>query len=279
MRLLFCIFSLIVCCTSHAKDVPKPLTHIDACKNFSRPVVRIDTADGRGTGFIVAPDGWIITAAHVVIDKATGQYYRAISVVMPNEWDELAVPVLDITEAAVHDFALLKINRTALPSLKLGDETAVDIGSDLSIIGFPFSALDEKGGRVNVKFCLTATSAANASFAIGKSQVNLIYFQGPSVKGISGAPIISHKTGKVIGVVNTKLTGIGKSLQDLRDQIAHGVGGGIVISGLVPGPAVGSIIDVLDLQLANGLGSGTGAADAAFAVRKAQRHYKGGARH
>jgi len=80
-------------------------------------------------------------------------------------------------------------------------------------------------------------------------------------------------------VVNTKLTGIAKSLQNLRDKIAHGAGGNIVVSGLEPGPAIGSIIDVLDLQLANGLGSGTGAADAAFAVKKAQRRYKKGARN
>ena len=33
------------------------------------------------------------------------------------------------------------------------------------------------------------------------------------------------------------------------------------------------IINVLDLQLANGLGSGTGAADAAYALKKAQREY------
>jgi len=30
----------------------------------------------------------------------------------------------------------------------------------------------------------------------------------------------------------------------------------------------------LDKRLANGLGSATGAADAVFAVKKAQRHYK-----
>jgi S1-C subfamily serine protease len=274
MRLCSLLVLFFACPAVFGQNIRKPLTHIDVCKQFSQSVVRIDVANGRGTGFVVSPDGWILTAAHVVVDRNTGQYYRAISVTMPHKWEELGTPVLAITEAVAHDFALLKIDRTGLPFVELGDESAVEIGSDISIVGFPFSALDEKGEYLNVRFCLTGTAAANTSFSIGKSQVNVIYFQGVSVKGISGSPIISDKTGQVVGVVSTKLTGIGRELQQLTDDIAQGKGRNIIINGYEPGTETLKIINVLDLQLANGLGMGVGAADAAYALKKAQRDYK-----
>jgi hypothetical protein len=46
-------------------------------------------------------------------------------------------------------------------------------------------------------------------------------------------------------------------------------GNGFDMDEILPG-----IIDVLDIKLANGLGSGTGASDAADALRKAQAEYK-----
>lgn len=273
MRPYVVLAFLFTCPAVYCQNLPKPLTHVAACSRFSKSVVRIDTAGGRGTGFIVSSDGYVLTAAHVVIDGDTGQYFRAIDVTSPKLWSELATPVLDITEAATHDFALLKINKTGLPFLESGNDAGLEIGSDLTVIGFPFSALDEKGEQINIRFCLSESVTATTSFGIGKSQVNVIFFQGVSVKGISGSPIISHKTGQVVGVVNTKLTGVGPELQKLRDDIAHGKGTGISLGGIDPNENIGKVLNVLDLQLANGLGSGTGAADVAYALQKAKRAY------
>ena len=224
----FCnLFVLVLACPAlYGQNIPQPLTHVETCNELAKSAVRIDTAEGRGTGFIVSSDGFILTAAHVVIDINAGQYYRTISVTSPHSWTALATPVLNITEAAVHDFALLKIDRTGLPFLHLGDESTLNSGEDLSIVGFPFSALDESGEYINAKFCLRGTVAATTTFGSGKSQINVIYFQGVSVKGISGSPIISDKTGQVVGVVNTKLTGIGPELQKLRDDNTSGRVGG-----------------------------------------------------
>lgn len=277
MRLFAVLVFLFAVPVIYCQNLPQPLTHVEACSRFSKSVVRIDTADGRGTGFIVSPDGFILTAAHVVVDKNTGQYYRAISVTLPHSWTELATPVLNITEATTHDFALLKINKTSLVALDLGDENTLDPGGELSIIGFPFSALDENGEQINVRFCLAGTVAATTSFGVGKAQINVIYFQGVSVKGISGSPIISRKTGQVVGVVNTKLTGIGPGLDRVRRNAS--AGGDVQIIGthgnvIQVGGSIADIISVLDAQLANGLGSGTGAADAAYALKKAKRDYQ-----
>jgi S1-C subfamily serine protease len=282
MRMVtLCAIYLSICCSAYSQS-PKPLTHIEACgERFSKPVVRIDNPDGRGSGFIVSSDGFILTAAHVVIDPNTGRYYRTIMVTAPHAWTEFATPVMNVTEAATYDFALIKIDKNDLPTLELGSEEGVEVGSDLTLIGFPFSALDDKGEYINAKFCLAGLVAAYTSFGVGKSQVDAVYFQGPSVKGISGSPIISNKTGKVIGVVSTKLTGIGLGLQNVRQdrqrEIDKEKAGGVEIrttmGGIDPAKSVSQIINVLDDQLANGLGMGTGASDAAYALKKAKRDY------
>ena len=99
-------------------------------------------------------------------------------------------------------------------------------------------------------------------------KVEVIYFQGPSVKGISGSPIISRDTGKVIGIVTLKLTGITPALADLRERGKHT---GIAFSGIGdPGLAFVQVIDVLDQQLANGLGAATGIDDPAHALNMAK---------
>jgi hypothetical protein len=51
------------------------------------------------------------------------------------------------------------------------------------------------------------------------------------------------------------------------------VGSGITVGGFEPGTEVDKIITVLDTQLANGLGSSTGTADAANALAEAKRDY------
>ena len=141
----------------------------------------------------------------------------------------------------------------------------------------PLSAMFPENVPLNriPQFCLTGTIAAQTSFPLGKGiHLDTIYFQGVSIKGISGAPIISLDTGKVIGIVDTRMTGIGRALADLHDEFVAGFAKNFSFSGYVPGVEEDKIINVLDSQLANGLGTGTGAADAAYALEKAKRDYK-----
>ncbi len=90
----------------------------------------------------------------------------------------------------------------------------------------------------------------------------MIYCQGPSVKGISGSPLISRATGNVVGIVSIKLTGISDSLEDMRKTIRT-VGDTVVETGpngerFNVGGSVLQNIDILDRQLANGLSSAVG---------------------
>lgn len=110
----------------------------------------------------------------------------------------------------------------------------------------------------------------------GQVQVDVVYFQGPSIKGVSGSPIISRENGKVVGIVSAKLSGIGQALEATREQIkaAQGSGGYVRIMGVNPLESTGLIINVLDDQLANGLGVAVGINDAAEEVEQAKKHPK-----
>ena len=270
----------------------QPLTQREACSKFGDAVVSIDAGGGesRGSGFLVSADGFILTAAHVVRD-VDGGIHPTIDVALHDGSHLLADPVLQSITAdnTGKDFVLLKIrNNKPLPFLKLGSIHDVAVGADATIIGFPFSALSVTGSQINKRFCLTASFAATDQVSMPISwmpqrtaipidlniKVDVIYFQGPSVKGVSGSPIIARDTGVVVGIVTTKLTGIGPALGELSRQIDAGLGERAAINGLVPGTAVKTIITVLDQQLANGLGSATGIDAAEDALYKIQHQKK-----
>jgi hypothetical protein len=229
---------------------PKPLTQVEACQKFTPAVVGIQAGPGSGSGFIVSSDGWIVTAAHVVVDLPTRQNYPTISVFMPNGTMEPARQMLPTDQAMVHDLALLKVDKTNLPYLKLGNERDIPVGSPITIIGFPIST------GIAMKFCLAGNIAAKASQGVGDAQINVVFFQGVSVKGISGAPIISLENGSVIAIEDLRLTGIGPGLERAKQELAAGAGSGVIISGLNFGPVMKDLVNVLDEQLANGLGAG-----------------------
>ena len=87
---------------------------------------------------------------------------------------------------------------------------------------------------------------------------NIIVFQGPNNKGLSGSPLISNRTGHVVGIVSGRIVGITKELVAIRQEAAKvqnavrfGGGGASV----APGEAILQLINVLDAFLMSGMGS------------------------
>jgi S1-C subfamily serine protease len=274
--LIFCITCASI--ALQCQNLPKPLTHVEACKRFSGSIVQIDSDTMRGTGFIVDPNGWVLTAFHVIANRETLVPYEHLRVTISGVRSPINAEIVSPLDklASIRDFAILKIDRNQLPNLELWAENEIDPGAEVSIIGFPLSANVPNGATVP-KFCLAGTIAAQTSFQLGNLEfLHTVYFQGISIKGISGAPIISNETGKVVGIVSTKLTGIGPALDDLRKTT--GSGGDIKIMNANGQFGIGgsftAVINLLDDQLANGLGSGTGAADAANSLKQAKRTYE-----
>ena len=92
-----------------------------------------------GTGFIVSPDGIIMTANHVITtrDSRFRQYASDIKVVV--EGGSLPYPATPLTsqvsdDQANYDSALIKITASQLPTVKLGSWSEVDINDRLTII-------------------------------------------------------------------------------------------------------------------------------------------------
>jgi serine protease Do len=84
---------------------------------------------GEGSGFIVSPDGYILTNAHVV-DSASEVTVRMTD---RREYSAKVVGADDRTDVAV-----LKIEAEELPAVRLGDPQALKVGEWVVAIGSPF---------------------------------------------------------------------------------------------------------------------------------------------
>ncbi|MDF7065277.1 trypsin-like peptidase domain-containing protein, partial [Escherichia coli] len=84
---------------------------------------------GVGSGFIISGDGYILTNAHVV-EGAETIYVTLI------DKREYKAKLIGLDKRT--DVALVKVEATGLPSLKLGDSDKVRVGEWVLAIGSPF---------------------------------------------------------------------------------------------------------------------------------------------
>lgn len=283
MRHIVVLLVIAISSTLQCQLSTQPLTHEAACHRFRDAIVQISayespTKMSYGTGFITDPGGFIVTAMHVVADRQNLVKYESIRVIIHGFSHEIPAeivsPLDDLTSK--RDLAILKIDKTNLRYLELGNESIVEDGSPVAIIGFPLSAPFPYVVPYSAvpKFCLSGTVSAQGSFPLGNLEfIHTIYFQGVSIKGISGAPIISLAIGKVIGIVDTRMTGISRGLEEAGIQLETYPRGAIAFGSLELGTAIHGLIDTLSTQLANGLGTGSGATDAANLLTKTKRDY------
>ena len=98
-----------------------PLSARETIARVRHAVVRIETDIGSGSGFIIAPNGLILTNNHVVRDA------RVITIFLEDGTRYFGtIQGRDM----VRDLAIVSINAGDLPSLKLGDLGQVDLGTE-----------------------------------------------------------------------------------------------------------------------------------------------------
>ena len=137
----------------------------------------------RGSGFIIHPDGYILTAQHVV-DKA-----KEIEVRLA---DLQRVPAKLIASDSQVDLALLKIDtERALPVLSLGDSDSIRVGELAVVFGYPF-------GRES-SMSLGIISRAGRTYQ-DSAGYELIQTDAGAYAGGSGGPLLNPK-GRVIGMI------------------------------------------------------------------------------
>ena len=145
---------------------------------------------GGGTGFIISPDGFIVTNKHVIIDP------EAEYTVLMNDGQKYPAKVL--ASDPVMDIAVLKIDAGNLPTVELGDSANLKVGQTAIAIG---NALGEFRNTVSTGVVSGLARSVTASGAgIGSEQlVNVIQTDASINPGNSGGPLLNI-AGQVIGI-------------------------------------------------------------------------------
>ncbi len=142
---------------------------------------KADTPQSLGSGFILSSDGYILTNQHVVADA------RAITVRLSDR-RELPAKVVGSDERS--DLALLKIDATDLPAVKLGDVSKLRVGEWVVAIGSPFG----------FDYSVTAGIVSAKGRSLDTEQyVPFIQTDAAINPGNSGGPLFNLK-GEVVGI-------------------------------------------------------------------------------
>ncbi len=158
------------------------------------------TKIGGGSGFIISPDGYLLTSSHVVSDPEA-DYTIIIS---PEE----KYPAKVLARDPINDIAILKINNHTknFPSLKLGDSSRVELGEEVVAVG---NALGEFHDTISsgIVSGLSRYIQANDSLSRHSERLRgLIQTDAAINPGNSGGPLINMES-KVIGINTAMVAG------------------------------------------------------------------------
>lgn len=234
--------------------------------DYRAAIIRIitpvtDTSTGQtsiatlGTGFVITSD-LIVTANHVVTSADRLTYLPALGIELSNGKRIAVKPVLNAPtqDAREYDYAVLQPAEQLKPAnfLRVGSWKSVEEGDDLTTIGYSLNLQQPV-----LLSCMASAVYIDIDVATGKRS-NVIVFQGPSNRGLSGSPLILNRTGEVVGIVSFRLAGITLELERMRaeaakmqDKVVIGGGGGRI----APGAAVVELTNVLDRSLTSGMGT------------------------
>src|SRR6185437_12116663 len=136
---------------------------------------------GEGSGFIVSPDGYILTNAHVV------DHANLVNVKLTDR-REFKAKVIGVDKDS--DIALIKIDAKDLPTVKLGNSRDAKVGEWVVAIGSPYGFENSvTAGIVSAK----SRSLPDATY------VPFIQTDVPVNPGNSGGPLF-NLAGEVIGI-------------------------------------------------------------------------------
>lgn len=151
-------------------------------------LVKTSNKVNSGSGFIIRSNGLFVTNYHVI----EGAQEIAIKLNSREKVNFADVITFDVKK----DLAILKLREIeSYPVLPLEENFIPNLGEDLIVLGYP----------LGIKLGLEVTVSTGIISSIRNlPEVNLIQTNAAINHGNSGGPVISRRSGKVIGIVTAK---------------------------------------------------------------------------
>ena len=146
-----------------------------------QPDAQAQPTRGVGSGFIVSPDGYILTNAHVVADASE-------VIVKLTDKREFKARVVGVDKRT--DVALIKVDASGLPAVRIGDPARLKAGEWVAAIGSPFGLENTVTAGI--------VSAKSRSLPDG-TYVPFIQTDVAINPGNSGGPLF-NLNGEVVGI-------------------------------------------------------------------------------
>lgn len=163
-----------------------------------------------GSGFILSPNGYIVTAGHVV---------RHASHIVVTLTNHRSYPAKLVGISVRYDTALLKIDAHNLPTAPIGHSNDLKVGQWLLAVGAPFGFFNTVTQGV--------VSAINRTLPHDDEYIPFIQSDVPINPGNSGGPLL-NMSGQVVGI---------------NDQIYTNSGGYMGLSFSIPIDTVMHVVD------------------------------------
>ena len=153
-------------------------------------------AQAQGSGFVVSPQGYILTNSHVITDAGSGTVAKPADKVFVEFQDHDRAEAKVVGWDVFDDVGLIKVDPSAhgLTPVPLGNSAAVLVGEPVAAIGSPFGNEDSLGVGV-----VSATHRSIDSLTSNFKLVDAIQTDAPINHGNSGGPLFDAR-GRVIGI-------------------------------------------------------------------------------